>query len=114
MTKQEIINRLNDHLRGEVEELTLGRFHKKPVPRITLADGTTMSVQAGEWAYCLPRTNYGPYSHVEIGFPSKTLGALAKYAETPEDPLETVYGYVPIDELADEILLRGGFAGDRP
>lgn len=58
-------------------------------------DGFTMSIQASEYHYCLPRDNEGPYTHVEIGFPSEVEPLLLPYADEPEEPTQTVYGYVP-------------------
>ena len=39
-------------------------------PRIVCADGFSLSVQASNGHYCTPRSNYGPYSRVEVGYPS--------------------------------------------
>jgi len=77
--------------------------------RITCADGFSISVQASHGAYCRPRTNVGPWSAVECGFPSATPTSIMSHCENPDNPTETVYGYVPI-ELVDELLdLHGGF-----
>ena len=38
--------------------------------RIQCKDGFGMSVQANEGAYCFPRSDFGPYKEVEVGFPS--------------------------------------------
>lgn len=42
------------------------------MPRLILVDGTSLSVQAGVHSYASPRDNHGPYSSVEVGFPSTT------------------------------------------
>lgn len=39
-------------------------------PRIVCKDGFTVSVQTSDTHYCRPRTIYGPYSKVEVGYPS--------------------------------------------
>lgn len=64
-----------------------------------------LSVQASAYHYCIPRKNADVYEAVEIGFPSFEFseGFINKYAEDATDPLETVYGYVPIDVLAHEL-----------
>lgn len=64
-----------------------------------------LSVQASAYHYCTPRENADVYEAVEIGFPSFEFSEafINKYAEDATDPLETVYGYVPIDELAREL-----------
>ena len=43
-----------------------------PMPRVICKDGATLSVQAGEYLYCTPRNNSGPWGKVEVGFPSET------------------------------------------
>ena len=81
---------------------------------IVCADGFMMSVIAGGGAYSSPRYNDpGPYSHVEVGFPS----------ERPEpwddmwegyldggsiDPTESVYPWVPIDDVRALVASHGG------
>ena len=40
------------------------------VDRIVCADGHTLSVQASETHYCTPRDNRGPWTHVEVGYPT--------------------------------------------
>lgn len=64
-----------------------------------------LSIQASEYHYCLPRENVKEYTHVEIGFPSFEFSAafINKYADDPTEPCDTVYGYVPIEELALEL-----------
>lgn len=64
-----------------------------------------LSIQASEYHYCLPRENVKEYTHVEIGFPSFEFSEafINKYADDPMEPCDTVYGYVPIEELALEI-----------
>ena len=42
------------------------------MPRLVLADGVSLSVQASEHSYSSPRDNKGPYTKVEVGFPSET------------------------------------------
>ena len=72
-------------------------------PNWVLADGTEMSVQFHEGAYCEPRglsvrdrfKQNLRIQEVEVGFPSKRIEALTPYAEEPDKPTDTVYGYVP-------------------
>jgi len=71
-------------------------------------DGFTMSVQASATHYCSPRTDDGPWSAVEVGFPSRIEPLLWDYAEMPGDWTNTVYGYVPFDVVAAIIELHGG------
>lgn len=76
-------------------------------PRIECADGMSLSVQANEYAYCMPRLNFGPYTHVEVGFPSEIIPELLPYAEDASDPKATVYAMVPV-ELVEEIIKKHG------
>ena len=79
------------------------------VPRIECADGFSMSVQADEFMYCTPRDSVGPWSKVEIGFPSERVEAFMEWAENSDNPTETVYGWVPLEVVAEVIEDHGGF-----
>ena len=82
---------------------------------IECSDGFTMSVQAGRGAYCSPRNDEGPYSEVEVGYPSSKCNILMPYAENPDRPEQTVYGYVPADKIVKCIEAHGGMeAGELP
>ena len=78
------------------------------VPRVECIDGFSMSVQASISHYCTPRDNCGPWSNVEVGYPSAEEPMLLSYAEDEEEPTDTVYGYVPFDIVADVIQKHGG------
>ncbi len=81
-------------------------------PRITCRDGFSLSVQVHAGAYCSPRDGFGPDWHeAEIGFPSdRPTEAVMAYAETPEEPSDTVYGYVPMNLIEELVQLHGGIA----
>lgn len=89
-----------------------GMDYLSRVPAITCADGFRMSVQASYLHYCTPRDSYGSWYEVEVGFPSERVEALMPYIDDDEgaDPTETVYGYFPIDVVAQVIVDHGGFA----
>src|ERR1700679_2710181 len=74
-----------------------------PINHMELADGTTISIQAGRYTYCDPRNNSGQWYSVECGYPSKRMELLMGYAEDSERPTETVYGYVPTSVVAQAI-----------
>jgi hypothetical protein len=85
---------------------------------IECMDGFRLSVVAGSSAYCHPRAaNAGPYSLVEVGFPSqrpepwdqwvKYLDGLSR--DTSE--FSGVYGYVPVQMVRALIDLHGGEIG---
>ena len=84
--------------------------------KITCADGFVMSVQAGEHNYCHPRVNNAPrYFSVEIGYPSEKETLIIDYAENPERPTETVYGWVPSAIVSLICVKHGGIvSGELP
>tara|TARA_E500000331_G_scaffold301095_1_gene302343 strand:- start:630 stop:920 length:291 start_codon:yes stop_codon:yes gene_type:complete len=82
---------------------------------ILCQDGFSMSVQAGTRHYSSPRNDTGPYSAVEIGFPSHREALILEFAESPDSPTETVYGWVPTQKVWDVILKHGGVvSGELP
>ena len=81
------------------------------VKRMYCNDGFSMSVQAHDGAYCDPRvdpakTDY--YFEVEIGYPSEKEHLIMQYAEDVDNPTDTVYGYVPVEVVAEVIEKHGG------
>ena len=80
----------------------------KKYKRVTCDDGFSMSVQASVSAYCTPRNDSGPYSEVEVGYPNCRDEMLIQYAENPDRPTETVYGYVPCLTVYMVITAHGG------
>ena len=85
----------------------LGR--RKLNEAVVCADGFKMSVQANNSAYCEPRAaGQEKYNLVEVGFPSEKESLLMPWAESPEDPTGTVYGYVPVDIVSNVIVKHGG------
>ena len=99
-----IVELLQQHL-DTVETCS---FSSMQLPRQALVIGDkTLSVQASKMHYSTPRDNTGPYTHVEIGYPNFLFSPefIKKYAEHPSNPLETVYPYVPVEELIKELEL---------
>ena len=84
---------------------------KRQNDTIRCNDGFSMSVQASKTHYCVPRNNTGPYCSVEVGMPSSKEQLLMPYAEDPENPTGSVYGYVPSETVWDTIIKHGGHAG---
>jgi len=85
------------------------------VKRLRCNDGFSMSVQAHDGAYCDPRV--GPsetdhYYEVEIGFPSEKEDLIMYYAEDIDNPTDTVYGYVPVEVVAEVIEKHGGIKNE--
>ena len=85
---------------------------------IVCQDGFGMSVQASVSHYCSPRDDKGPYSAVEVGFPTAYEELLRAYVEpsfndvgeTVEETqwTESVYGYVPVEVVSAVIEKHGG------
>jgi len=108
----------------KAEGTTNGDFTRtgKPTGQIRCVDGFKMSVQAGIGMYCTPRPDgftddapgrdyEGPYTAAEVGFPSERPEPWSQWeelAENPEDPISTVYGYVPFALIEALIELHGG------
>ena len=82
---------------------------------IICKSGFRMSVQASATSYSRPENNSGPYTHVEIGFPSETEDMIMRFAEDPNYPCGTVYPYVPVGVVKAVIIKHGGSVeGDHP
>ena len=92
---------------------------------IVCRDGFKLSVIAGQGTYCTPRPDWpfadnpvpadypGPYTHVEVGYPSQRpepWAEWAQYAEDPEKPTGTVYAYVPVEMVRALVAAHGGEA----
>ena len=77
--------------------------------QVVCADGFKMSVQAHDGAYCSPRRdNADKYKEVEVGYPSEPEELIMEYAEEPEKPTQTVYGYVPVQVVTNVLAKHGG------
>ena len=114
--------------RGELQQIIdRGNYdYSRPTrswgSRVRCADGFEMSVLAGAGAYCKPRPGWydgvpddypGPYTAVEVGYPSVRPEPWAEWeqcAESPEDPTGTVYGCVPVEMVRELVALHGGEA----
>tara|TARA_B100000131_G_C17954631_1_gene547886 strand:+ start:364 stop:690 length:327 start_codon:yes stop_codon:yes gene_type:complete len=88
---------------------------RKMYEYVTCQDGFSVSIQGNATGYCTPRDNEGPYIEVELGFPNRVDELIMKYAEDPNNPCDTVYGYVPSEVVLEMILKHGGMvSGDMP
>lgn len=77
-------------------------------PHAVCADGFRISIQASQYHYCTPREDGQiDYKQVELGYPSKEEEMILDFAEDPDDPTNTVYGYVPV-EVVDKMLEKHG------
>lgn len=77
--------------------------------------GFGVSVQAQSRNYCTPRDDIGPYTEVELGFPTAPEPLIIGYAEDADDPTGTVYGYVPVGIVQALAVKHGGIeSGEIP
>jgi hypothetical protein len=91
------------------------KIMKKMYRRTVCKDGFSMSIQGSENAYCTPRDNDGPYTHVEIGFPSAIEDMIIRFADEPRHPGETVYSWVPSTVVLEVLQSHGGWvSGEIP
>lgn len=80
-------------------------------PSIKCGNGLSMSIQANSFCYCSPRSDTGPWTHFEIGFPSKPVEELLPYIDmSGSNPIDAVYKQVPIDLIVRIIIANGGLA----
>lgn len=88
-----------------------------PIKPIVCLDGFTLSVQAGDGHYCLPRKyrpTEGIWQEWEVGFPSQREKILLPWAEEKSRPTQTVYGYVPSHVVMTVFQSHGGWLDDDP
>ena len=89
---------------------TKNQFKK---PRMVLADGVSLSVQASAFVYCQPqRSGLEAYDSYEVGFPSEVIEEICDYVECPvesdEEYLQSIYPYVPAKLLSEVVEKHGG------
>lgn len=96
--RHQIDNRFKDGITTEQ------RLNKQRIAQMCFGE-LKLSIQASEYHYCSPCEDCNYYDEVEIGFPNFNFsdGFIQEYAEDKDKPQYTVYGYVPISELAKEI-----------
>lgn len=82
-------------------------FHKFS-PRIVCKDGFTLWVQASSSHYCEPQNDTGPYTEVEVNYPSEEVECLAPYASGYERASDEIYHNVPVAVVERLIELHGG------
>lgn len=100
-----IINDFREHFN------ITGRQRGSCLPKLTLKDGTVLSVQASKFNYCCPRESVLDntlYTEWEIGFPSVEIPEINSYAEDEDDLTNTIYAYVPAKLIQEVIDARGG------
>jgi len=100
------MNTLQEHLKSGEWYGNTG--FRRPCKKIVCRDGFEVSVQASSTHYCTPRDDDGPYIEIELGYPSEPVEAWMEYAENPDRPTDTVYGYIPIELVVRVFDSHGG------
>ena len=97
--------------------------YKPTNPRIYFNNGGSVSVQASKTHYCDPRNDEGPYSEMEVGFPSEgtivpdeIMRHLDGNIDAEDfDKHKSVYGYVPVSIIKMMVDANGGIkTGELP
>jgi hypothetical protein len=111
-------NNTNDNVdEPSQEEEPVVKF--KPLyGRVEFNNGGKVSIQASRSHYSTPRKDEGPYTHVEIGFPTRETRIpklLIRFEENSQNgqgedfnPYESVYPYVPASVVKKLIQMNGG------
>lgn len=82
---------------------------KSQFPQIICKDGAKFSVQASQYHYCTPRIDEGPYSKVEVGFPTvEPPASWIQYAEDKDNLTATVFAWIPCELVEQFITEHGG------
>lgn len=89
-----------------------GKYAKhNQVSTIKCKDGFTVSIQASESHYCMPRENFTTnpsWTAVELGFPNQEDPHIQGFAEDPDYPTQTVYPFVPTEIVELMLNSHGG------
>ena len=112
MKYDKILEVLDKHLQDTNSDK---ECHVRPRFKFNLGERVcSVSIQASEFAYSFPRLgNMNRYEEVELGFPDFdfTDNFIVRYAEDIETPKDTVYPYVPLEELAEQLWVLGFMRG---
>lgn len=87
---------------------TLQEFLPRDYYCLHCVDGFTMMATGSPLHRCRPRNDHGPWSHVEVGYPSERHSELMLYAKDRQNPTTTVYFDVPITVVVDIVNQHGG------
>ena len=92
---------LQSKLAGSVSTVDSHEY-KGITDNVECADGTTVSVQASQFHYSTPRSDCGPYTHVEVWQASAPVTEFDYDEGYPS-------AYVPIEKVVEFIDNHGGF-----
>lgn len=109
-----IIQSCNEYIKKTYNTSNLGDYHPFLRSRVQCNDGFSISIQASLCHYCEPRRTFeGPYTEVELGYPSCSEELLIPYMEDDCcEPENTVYPYVPVEVVDKVIKKHGGIVYD--
>ena len=113
-SSKNIIWSCNEYIKKTYSISNLGDYRPYIRMRVQCNDGFLISIQASACHYCEPRRTFeGPYTELELGYPSCSEELLIPYMEDnyckPED---TVYPYVPVEVVDKVIKKHGGIVYD--
>lgn len=131
MKDPNFFNKIKSKRHDNVENEPVTKFSgNKPLyKRVYFNNGGNISIQASRTAYSEPRDNFGPYTEMELGYPSKDTvlpESVLKYVEqsatynddgsySGNDPYNSVYPYVPSSVVKELIQANGGIkSGELP
>ena len=99
----------NEYIKKTYNISNLGDYRPYIRSKIQCNDGFSISIQASECHYCNPRATFeGPYTELELGYPSCSEELLMPYIEDGCcEPEYAVYPYVPI-EVVDKVIKKHG------
>lgn len=93
---------------------SLSPFRVAFAPRLVCQNGFSMLVNGNKRAYCKPQSDVGPWTHVEVSFPSSSVDLILPtvevfdYGDDETDPTQTIYGNVPVEVVDQLIESHGG------
>jgi len=88
----------------------------KNYKRVVCAYGFSISIQAGDGKYSVPRfDSASSFTQVELGFPNRLCPFIYQYAEDKQDYTGSIYPYVPAKIVDTMIKGHGGIvSGECP
>ena len=104
----------NEYIKKTYSISNLGDYRPYIRMRVQCNDGFSISIQASACHYCEPRRTFeGPYTELELGYPSYSEELLIPYREDDYcEPENTVYPYVPVEVVDKVIKKHGGIVYD--
>ena len=80
-------------------------MYLKNYERVVCADGFSISIQAGNGKYSVPRFEASAYTQLELGYPNRPCPFIYEWAENKGEYTDTIYPYVPAKIV--DVMIRG-------